>query len=144
VIRHVHVNEMDGGHPERVTMTSGPCCMRCAAATTAAGYRSRLFDFKPGAEKIANDSLRYLEARIAGTSFMSKYVVTGGAGLFGSALVRGLLRQGAQRVIVIDNLLSGREENLEEVASSVDLERADIRCLRTNRAHRPGGRCGIP
>src|SRR5438552_5198538 len=59
---------------------------------------------------------------------MSKYVVTGGAGFIGSALVRGLLRQGAQRVIVIDNLLSGREENLDEVASSVDLERADIRC----------------
>src|SRR6266567_3801963 len=59
---------------------------------------------------------------------MSKYVVTGGAGFIGSALVRGLLRQGAQRVIVIDNLLSGREENLEEVASSVELERADIRC----------------
>ena len=59
---------------------------------------------------------------------MSKYVVTGGAGFIGSALVRGLLRQGAKKVIVIDNLLSGREENLEEVASSVDLQRADIRC----------------
>src|SRR5260370_36488294 len=58
---------------------------------------------------------------------MSKYVVTGGAGFIGSALVRGLLRQGAARVIVIDNLLSGREENMAEVASSVDLERADIR-----------------
>jgi nucleoside-diphosphate-sugar epimerase len=58
---------------------------------------------------------------------MSRYVVTGGAGFIGSALVRGLLRQGAGRVIVIDNLLSGREENLAEVASSVDLERADIR-----------------
>ena len=59
---------------------------------------------------------------------MSKYVVTGGAGFIGSALVRGLLRQGAGRVVVIDNLLSGREENLSEVASSVDFERADIRC----------------
>src|SRR5256714_1168200 len=58
---------------------------------------------------------------------MSKYVVTGGAGFIGSALVRGLLRQGAERVVVIDNLLSGREENLTEVASSVDLMRADIR-----------------
>ena len=59
---------------------------------------------------------------------MSKYVVTGGAGFIGSALVRGLLRQGAGRVTVIDSLLTGREENLAEVASSVDLERADIRC----------------
>jgi nucleoside-diphosphate-sugar epimerase len=58
---------------------------------------------------------------------MSKYVVTGGAGFIGSALVRGLLRQGAQKVIVIDNLLTGHEENLEEVASSVALERVDIR-----------------
>jgi nucleoside-diphosphate-sugar epimerase len=59
---------------------------------------------------------------------MSKYVVTGGAGFIGSALVRGLLRQGANKVIVIDNLLSGREENLEEVAQSVELHKADIRC----------------
>jgi nucleoside-diphosphate-sugar epimerase len=58
----------------------------------------------------------------------SKYVVTGGAGFIGSALVRGLLRQGATKVVVIDNLASGREENLEEVAGSVELQRADIRC----------------
>jgi nucleoside-diphosphate-sugar epimerase len=59
---------------------------------------------------------------------MSKYVVTGGAGFIGSALVRGLLRQGAEKVTVIDNLLSGREANLADVASSVDLARVDIRC----------------
>ena len=53
---------------------------------------------------------------------MSKYIVTGGAGFIGSALVRGLLRQGAQKVIVIDNLLSGRQENLEEVAASQPAE----------------------
>jgi len=58
---------------------------------------------------------------------MSRFVVTGGAGFIGSALVRGLLRQGARKVIVIDNLLSGREENLQEVASSVELARVDIR-----------------
>ncbi len=59
---------------------------------------------------------------------MSKYVVTGGAGFIGSALVRGLLRQGANRVMVIDNLLSGHEANLEEVAGSVELHKVDIRC----------------
>ncbi len=59
---------------------------------------------------------------------MSKYVVTGGAGFIGSSIVRALLREGAQKVAVIDNLLSGREENLEEVRSQVDLHREDIRC----------------
>lgn len=54
-------------------------------------------------------------------------VVTGGAGFIGSALVRALLAQGAPRVTVIDNLSSGREENLAEVRGSVDLHQADIR-----------------
>lgn len=58
---------------------------------------------------------------------MSKYVVTGGAGFIGSAIVRGLLREGASKVTVIDNLLSGKEANLEEVRDSVDLVEADIR-----------------
>ncbi|MGH9719446.1 MAG: SDR family oxidoreductase [Bryobacteraceae bacterium] len=58
---------------------------------------------------------------------MGKYVVVGGAGFIGSALVRGLLRHGASRVTVIDNLRGGSAENLDEVASSVDLQRTDIR-----------------
>lgn len=58
---------------------------------------------------------------------MSHYVVTGGAGFIGSAIVRGLLREGAARVVVIDNLLTGRESNLDEVRSRVEFERADIR-----------------
>jgi nucleoside-diphosphate-sugar epimerase len=58
----------------------------------------------------------------------SKYVVTGGAGFIGSALVRKLLDGGASRVAVIDNLASGHEKNLEEVRAQVDFHRADIRC----------------
>ena len=58
---------------------------------------------------------------------MSHYVVTGGAGFIGSAIVRGLLKEGARRVVVIDNLLCGHEANLEEVRHSVEFERADIR-----------------
>jgi nucleoside-diphosphate-sugar epimerase len=57
---------------------------------------------------------------------MNAYVVTGGAGFIGSSLVRGLLREGAARVTVIDNLLTGFEENLAEVRSSVEFHLADI------------------
>jgi UDP-glucose 4-epimerase len=56
-----------------------------------------------------------------------KYVVTGGAGFIGSALVRRLLAAGADEVVVIDNLLTGHEKNLAEVRDSIRFENADIR-----------------
>jgi UDP-N-acetylglucosamine/UDP-N-acetyl-alpha-D-glucosaminouronate 4-epimerase len=58
---------------------------------------------------------------------MSHYVVTGGAGFIGSAIVRALLNEGARRIVVIDNLLTGREANLEEVRGQIEFQRADIR-----------------
>lgn len=58
---------------------------------------------------------------------MSRFLVTGGAGFIGSALVRGLLAQGAERVAVVDNLLTGHEGNLDEVRGAVDFHRVDIR-----------------
>jgi nucleoside-diphosphate-sugar epimerase len=57
---------------------------------------------------------------------MKKYVVTGGAGFIGSALVRTLLDAGGQ-VVVIDNLLSGREKNVLDVRDRIDLHILDIR-----------------
>lgn len=58
---------------------------------------------------------------------MKKYVVTGGAGFIGSALVRGLLTLGDGSVEVIDNLSTGRQVNLAEVASQIFFHEADIR-----------------
>jgi UDP-glucose 4-epimerase len=58
---------------------------------------------------------------------MSNFLVTGGAGFIGSALVRGLLAKGASRVAVVDSLLTGYERNLDEVRGAVDFHRADIR-----------------
>ncbi len=58
---------------------------------------------------------------------MNKFVVTGGAGFIGSALVRGLLEQGADTVVVIDNLLTGHLKNLDGIAGNVELHGHDIR-----------------
>jgi nucleoside-diphosphate-sugar epimerase len=55
----------------------------------------------------------------------AKYVVTGGAGFIGSALVRALLDRG--RVAVIDNLLTGSQANLVEVCERVEFHALDVR-----------------
>ncbi len=57
---------------------------------------------------------------------MKKYVITGGGGFIGSALVRALLARNDGTVAVIDNFSTGRQENLAEVASQVEMHVADI------------------
>ena len=57
----------------------------------------------------------------------SNVLVTGGAGFIGSELTRQLLPQCA-RVVVLDNLVNGRRENLQEAAGGqLELVVADIR-----------------
>src|SRR3984957_598423 len=58
---------------------------------------------------------------------MTRYVITGGAGFIGSALVRSLLAAGDAQVRVIDNLLTGHEANLDEIRSRIEWDRSDIR-----------------
>lgn len=58
---------------------------------------------------------------------MSRYVVTGGAGFIGSTLVRTLLEEPDAEVAVIDSLLTGRRENLDEVASRIRFHKVDVR-----------------
>ena len=69
---------------------------------------------------------------------MSKFLVTGGAGFIGSSLVRGLLAQGAQRVVVVDSLLTGHERNLQEIRGLVDFHQVDIRDYEALRAAMQG------
>jgi D-psicose/D-tagatose/L-ribulose 3-epimerase len=65
VIRHVHVNEMDGGHPGTGSYDFRPVLDVLRKRDYPGWVSLEAFDFKPGAEKIANDSLRYLEAQIS-------------------------------------------------------------------------------
>jgi sugar phosphate isomerase/epimerase len=65
LIRHVHVNEMDGKHCGQGNYDFKPVL----ATLIRRGYRRwvslEAFDFSLGGERIANESLRYLEAEIA-------------------------------------------------------------------------------
>ena len=55
-----------------------------------------------------------------------KYVVTGGAGFVGSNLVKLLIKEGHD-VLVIDNLVKGKKENLSEVFEQIEFINSDIR-----------------
>jgi len=60
------------------------------------------------------------------TSAIKHALVTGGAGFIGSHLVDALAGQGT-RVTVIDNLTTGKRENLQEAGSGVAFHEGDIR-----------------
>ena len=57
-----------------------------------------------------------------------KYLVTGGTGFIGSALVKRLVKQG-HKVRVLDNDIRGAEERLTEIKDKIELVKADIRNL---------------
>ena len=55
-----------------------------------------------------------------------KYAVTGGAGFIGSHLVKKLVERGNE-VIVIDNLNTGKKQNIEKISKKIDFFEVDIR-----------------
>jgi len=62
LIRHVHVNEMDGRHPGTGTYDFQPILEVLHRRGYSGWISLEAFDFTPGAEKIAHDSLRHLES----------------------------------------------------------------------------------
>ncbi len=65
LIRHVHVNETDGGYCGTGSYDFRPVLDVLRRRGYPGWVSLEAFDFTPGAETIANGSLRYLEARIA-------------------------------------------------------------------------------
>ena len=66
LIRHIHVNEMDGGHCGAGSYDFKPVLSVLKRRNYPGWISLEAFDFTPGAEKLAADSLRYLESEIAG------------------------------------------------------------------------------
>lgn len=64
---------------------------------------------------------------------MARYLVTGIAGFIGSTLAHALVEQGHE-VSGVDNLSTGRLENLEDIRSSITFEQADIQDIAAMRA----------
>ena len=85
---------------------------------------------------------------------MSRYLVTGGAGFIGSHLCQRLCEEG-HTVRVLDDLSTGRRENLATILGEIEFVEGDIRdaallaevmqqvdCVPAPRSHRLGARFG--
>ena len=64
-IRHVHVNEIDGRHCGAGSYDFKPVLATLARRGYTGWVSLEAFDFSPGPERIANESLRHLEKEIA-------------------------------------------------------------------------------
>ena len=56
---------------------------------------------------------------------MIKYIITGGAGFIGSHLVEALVKKN-KKVIVLDNLSTGRLNNLNKFKKNIKFIKCDI------------------
>jgi D-psicose/D-tagatose/L-ribulose 3-epimerase len=64
LIRHVHINELDGRHPGTGSYDFKPVLDVLRRREYGRWVSLEAFDFTPGPEKIANDSLRFIEKEI--------------------------------------------------------------------------------
>lgn len=61
---------------------------------------------------------------------MRRYLVTGGAGFIGSNIVEELIKRGHE-VRVVDNLITGKRENIEQFLDKIEFLEEDIRDYET-------------
>jgi nucleoside-diphosphate-sugar epimerase len=66
-------------------------------------------------------------------------VITGGAGMIGSHLVDALLG-GGHEIVVVDNFLTGRRENLAHLAASPRVQIVEADISTASNLRRPSGR----
>src|SRR6201987_291340 len=71
---------------------------------------------------------------------MARYLVTGMAGFIGSSIARALLAQGEQ-VCGIDNLSTGKRENIAEILDRIDFREADLLDIEAKRKPCAGVDC---
>ena len=53
---------------------------------------------------------------------LNKVIITGGAGFIGSNLVKKLLENGTEEILIIDDLSTGKLQNLEDFANNKNIE----------------------
>ena len=53
---------------------------------------------------------------------LNKVIITGGAGFIGSNLVKKLLENGTEKILIIDDLSTGKLNNLEEFSNNQNIE----------------------
>jgi D-psicose/D-tagatose/L-ribulose 3-epimerase len=68
IIRHVHVNEMDGRHPSMSDYDFKPVLTTLDRLGYKGWISLEAFDFSFGAEKIARESIEYLNGEMAKTA----------------------------------------------------------------------------
>ena len=53
---------------------------------------------------------------------LKRIVITGGAGFIGSNLCRKLLKEGAEKILIIDDLSTGKIKNIEDLMELDEIE----------------------